>query len=644
MLDVIKEYLVSLGFKTDDSSLNTAKKAMKSAEDSVGSFSNSSVKNFAKAATAVVSFVATANLALGKFLVSLGQSDLQTEMFARRMWMFKDAAKAYQASIDALGVSIDDLYLSPELMDKFFELNKQAREMAVPAEEYNKQMQGVRDITFQFQRLKLEGMYALQWIGYYLTKYLAGPLGDTKDWLTKVNDEIQKDMPEWTKKVAMVASWVVRLGKAAWSVRSGLGAVLGVLAGFKMITLLMNPLGLFILGLTTLLLLIDDYNAFENDKSGKSSVFNDLWRAVDKFKTSLKDNGYIKDFKTIIQDVLTLISRLEGLLDKIGKSKEFQKLVEDVKEIFYKAGEIAKSTGKWFKDFFETISKNGDLTNLKDDTWDLVDSMLQLLSTIESLSLKLGEGGIGDSIKHNLVNALEIVDGLTKSIAGSLQIIDGILSGSTSKVNGGIGKFIQGADDAMLGPVEGKKAWDWQKKQGDNFSKHSTGDTFSNALKNAQNSPWTKFLDSLGFDSSGALSKFMGQGASQTSYETPTDHWISFKNSIPGANTDASTVNWTALKKGFVAFMNSIPKEFGEITKGLFQVAQGYGDSSAILGTSGASYMSYLYPQSSTSHITQITMKPSYTIYGASDPHSVATTVNRTNNAMLTRFNQGVIR
>ena len=106
MIETIKEYLVSLGFKTDNSSLNTAQAAMKKAESSADSFASSSVKNFAKAATAVVSFVATANIALGKYLVGLAQADLQTEMFARKMWMSKDAAKAYQSSIDALTTSI----------------------------------------------------------------------------------------------------------------------------------------------------------------------------------------------------------------------------------------------------------------------------------------------------------------------------------------------------------------------------------------------------------------------------------------------------------------------------------------------------------------------------------------------------------
>jgi len=320
MIETIKEYLVSLGFKVDDSSLNNAQRAMRTIDASVSSFAGSSGKNFAKAATGVIAFVATANLALGKFITNLAQADLETEMFARRMWMSKDAAKAYQSSIDALGVSIDELYLSPELMQKYLELNKESRNMAVPTGEYDKQMQGIRDITFQFQRLKLEGTYALQWIGYYLTKYLAGPMGNVKDWLTKINDKIQETMPQWTKRIAEVASWFVRLGAAAWSIKGALGAIVGVFAAFKMVSLLTNPLAMLILGMTALLLLVDDFNTYQK---GGESAFPELWKWLDKMGDRLKASGLdLKTFKDDLENIAKSATQLEktldGLVEKLG--------------------------------------------------------------------------------------------------------------------------------------------------------------------------------------------------------------------------------------------------------------------------------------------------------------------------------------
>lgn len=113
MIEVIKEFLISLGFQTDSSSLNTARRAMAIAETSVAQFGSTTVTNFAKAETGIVSFVAVASLALAKYMTSLGEADLSNQMLARRFWMSSDAARAYTSSIDALGVSLQDLYLSP---------------------------------------------------------------------------------------------------------------------------------------------------------------------------------------------------------------------------------------------------------------------------------------------------------------------------------------------------------------------------------------------------------------------------------------------------------------------------------------------------------------------------------------------------
>lgn len=360
--DVIKEFLVSLGFKVDDSSLRLAQRAMGAAEGAVTSFASSSITNFAKAETGVIAFVAAANIALGRFIVNLAQSDLQTEMFARRMWMSKDAAKAYQSSIDALGVSINDLYLSPELMQKYLELNKESRGMAVPTKEYGQQMQGIRDITFQFQRLKLEGTYALQWIGYYLTKYLAGPMGSAKDWLTKINDTIQKKMPEWTKKVAEVASWFVRLGVAAWSIRGALLAVLGVFGAFKMINMLTNPLGMLIFGMTALLLLVDDFNTYTR---GGKSAFPELWKWVNDLGKSLEESG------------LGLDTFKNDLLEIKDSAKELGKTID---ELLLKLGA---------KDGLAGVIKYG-----------LLSTLLILDDTIKSINMGLKElsGLVGGSI------------------------------------------------------------------------------------------------------------------------------------------------------------------------------------------------------------------------------------------------------
>lgn len=455
MMDILKEYLVSLGFKVDNPSLDATRRAMGSAESSVSKFSSTSLTSFAKAGAAVVTFVAVANVAIGKFIAELGKADLQNEMFARKMWMSEDAARAYRSSIDALGVSLQDLYLSPELLERYTELRKEATEIAVPTKEYDQQMKAVRDVTFQFQRLKLEGTYALQWIGYYLTKYLAGPMEDVREWLQNINDMAQDKMPEWTSKIAMVASWFGRLGAAAWSVKEAIGAIILGFAAFKMIHLLSNPFGLMVLGLTALLLLIDDFNTW---KDGGESAFPKVWEWVDKLGKTLDENGLNID--TFKGKIIEIIDSVDGLKTA-------------------------------FSELFELLSP---------------------------------EGGFGEVLESGIIATLMVLKDTLTSITGLLTMIDGIAT----------------ADYGELG-----KGWD-------------------------------KFLEGL-------------------------------------------------------------PKGFYENGKGIIDAFKG--DK-----TQTSSMTKYLYPQSTTQSTTQVTLKPTYHIYGATQPNAVATTVNRSNKDMITRAFQGVVR
>lgn len=326
MLDVIKSYLVSLGYHVDVPSFQNAKGTMGEMEKVVSKFSDSSVLKFAAAGAAGTGFVSAAVAALQYFTVGVANADLQNEMFARRMWMSKDAAVSYKNSLDALGVSLQDLYLSPELMNKFTQLRQQASTMAPPGG-FSEAMKGIRSITFEWQRFKLEASYAVYWVGYYLTKYLSGPMFGLKGGLKEINDSITANMPKWTKNVAQFLSWLTRLGNSAYlagkSIRdiwNSLGdstkKVAGITAGFFAL-LKMGPVGWIIAGLTTLLLLLDDFYTYEQ---GGKSALPKLWEWVDQFKKSLQDDGTISDFKENLED---LSGNLLDVATNIGKILDY---------------------------------------------------------------------------------------------------------------------------------------------------------------------------------------------------------------------------------------------------------------------------------------------------------------------------------
>jgi hypothetical protein len=397
MLDVIKEYLVSLGFQTDNTSFNQAQKSINNIDKAISSFASNSTKQFAVAGAAYASFLTAANVGIAKYMEGLAKADLENEKFAKRMWMNKDAAVAYKNTLSALGANLQDLYLSPELLQRYNQLRQQASGMAAP-KEYSEQMKQIRDVTFEFQRLKLEATYAMQWVGYYLFKYLEGPIGNVKKTMKDLNDNLTKSMPQWTEKVAQVLSWIVRLGTAAvW----GLGKVKDAFDSLTPATkvagsaflgffalLKAGPIGWMIAGITALLLLMDDYKTYQE---GGQSLFGSEWEKLDKFKQTLSDNGTFTDFKKNLDDISTTLG---NILDDAG----------DIADII--------SRGLGFNDFVAM----------------------------------LGQG---------VQNTLDMLNSTLQGIAGALETIDGILSGNTNKMKTGLSNLIEGGNVTLFGPKTG---------------------------------------------------------------------------------------------------------------------------------------------------------------------------------------------
>lgn len=350
MLDVIKEYLVSLGFQVNGQSLNQAQNAMNQAERMITRFAGSSVTQFAVAGAAVTTFVAAANLALAKFMGNLAEAELRSQMFARQMYTTADNAMAVTNSLQAMGRSLEELYLSPELIKQFQELRRQSFQMR-PPDEYREQMKFIRSIGFEFTKLKLEITYAMQWIGYYLFKYLEGPLKNIKIGMKDLNDLIVKNMPLWTQKIAMVVSWVGRLGIALFkagevlyklftAIPTGLKIAGGAFMGF--FTLLkMGPIGWIIAGLTTLLLLIDDFATY---KRGGKSAFAGLWEGIDELKSKISGEGLfdkiLVDSKALTDSLTELGNQIKILMGQIGELfNDLAKLMgfKDYKDLFEKS-------------------------------------------------------------------------------------------------------------------------------------------------------------------------------------------------------------------------------------------------------------------------------------------------------------------
>lgn len=326
MNDVVKEYLVSLGFDINHSSFNEFQKTLRKSDELVEDLGLTTVSSFATATIAVTTFVVAAITGISKFIVSVAEADMEYQKFARQMWTSVDNAKAVKTSLDALGVSMEDLWLSPELLRQFKELRAETDKLR-PPKEFTQQMKYIRSIQFEFAKARLEMTYASQWVTYYLVKYLEKPLAQLHTSLKKMNDAIVKYMPVWTKYIAQILSWAVRLGavifrviteilKALGRIPNVVKAVLIALAGLSAYAM-MNPFTLIIISILALLLLLDDLFTYLD---GGESMFGDFWKKLEDFSKEPMFQELLKSAGQVDESLGKILDKMYELGEQIVKS------------------------------------------------------------------------------------------------------------------------------------------------------------------------------------------------------------------------------------------------------------------------------------------------------------------------------------
>ena len=198
-LDVIKSYLISLGFSLDDASYRQTMQSLDRFTNTVQDHTKGIAKAYVTAGGIIVSTLTTITSATATMVDKTAQADLTYQKFALHMFMANNVAKQLKITTDALGESLDDIVWMPELRGRWQTLMKESRGMETPGDAEG-QLKFIRDIRFEFTRMRIEATYGMQWITYYLIKYLDGPLKSMHQGLKQFNDWIQKNMPMWTEK------------------------------------------------------------------------------------------------------------------------------------------------------------------------------------------------------------------------------------------------------------------------------------------------------------------------------------------------------------------------------------------------------------------------------------------------------------
>lgn len=303
------------------------------------------------------------------FLKQTARQDLEMQKLSNRFMTSKQSMMQYQYALEALGASIDDISLSPELSEQFEQLRKDGSMLSESAG-YDDSMRFMRAVAFQFIRLQHIGRYAMQTVAASIIKHIFGPLGDSKSLLEKINEIILKYIPAGADIVGRafgnvmnvirnVADFIMQIPKFVMGLYQSLPDwAQKAIGGAGLIGLLVfgasNPLAAIGAVIAGAMLLI---NSFVKWQKGEGDLLAPIWDLLEKkykdtvnnlnnWITQIKDKfvGYITDtLWPKIQKVWTDITGLTSSgVKEMGNSiqgivKNVEIAVSSVTEMVQKA-------------------------------------------------------------------------------------------------------------------------------------------------------------------------------------------------------------------------------------------------------------------------------------------------------------------
>lgn len=399
--ETLREYLVKLGWDVNKSGFDNASGLVdKFASKLMGKAGAMGTAFISASASIVKASLATAE-AVSEIAFSVAEADTAVERLARKYWISEQSARSLQNAQEQLGISMQELmYATNEEYKRFLELNAYGKSLEAP-KALDDTLVKIRDIQFEFSKLGTILNYGKRWFMYYLGEYLGVDIDQIIIKFKSFNDWLRTNLPQITQKLAKIVSlgWrfaktvltlIYNLGKGIVQIverlgTSGVASIFALAAAFKMIA--MGPLGLVLLGLTAIVLLLDDFMAWKEgrnslfDWSGVSEPLENLWGSVLNVTDSVKSliGSFSNLFKTIdggkgtmswlgdilqtISDVINFISTgitdISALLNPDDKSLQ-EKAEKGTASLIRKFGDFAAPIVEFFGGSGENVKKGAN--------------------------------------------------------------------------------------------------------------------------------------------------------------------------------------------------------------------------------------------------------------------------------------------
>lgn len=318
MAETMQEYLVKIGWNVDENSFKKTRDTIDDIKDSLIGSASKIASSFTKAAGIIVGDVIySVNEQMFSIIETTAQLDYQTERLARQYWSTEKNVRSFATALDVLGESESSMmYMTDEQYKRFIQLNQLGRTLEAP-KELDEYLVKVRDINFEFSRLKMIAQYGTRWVTYWLSQLTGKDTDAVLKKLRSINDYIIKNLPKITAQISKFFYFFYRMGKTIMWALKGIGnAVVSVLdifdssvgrvialVGVLSAALVLSPVFAFVAALTALLLVIEDYMSW---REGKQTLFD--WTEFDKSFTDLKQTlSDVSDTLTPIKEKITEI-------------------------------------------------------------------------------------------------------------------------------------------------------------------------------------------------------------------------------------------------------------------------------------------------------------------------------------------------
>jgi hypothetical protein len=161
MIDIIKDYLISVGMQVDKQSFSQADKAIKDVDKGLGKFANSALGKFVKVGAGASALALAVGTAMGKFASSVAEADRQVGLLAKRLYTTKENARSLTVAMKQMGVSsldqLREMALDPESRQQFLELKSLANSLENPKTQ--QALREIRQINHEWRKLMVRFEY-----------------------------------------------------------------------------------------------------------------------------------------------------------------------------------------------------------------------------------------------------------------------------------------------------------------------------------------------------------------------------------------------------------------------------------------------------------------------------------------------------